>query len=182
VDNMNPLLFAIIGVFGILYFAGWLVNVGHWDSRKKIPVRATLWFPMLAGLIFVAVDIYGFTVFPNGTPVIGLALAALLAHFFLFIGTIVQAYKLEKHRCPKCGRWMEIEKVVSDTDIDEAYVVKTTKRCVFCDYEETKEKKSIEGLGHVTTLDYFIKSKKEKKENPDVDVERIKADETGNEG
>ena len=174
---MSPLLFAIIGVFGVFYFAGWLVNVGHWDSRKKIPVRATLWFPMLAGIVFVAVDIYGFTVFPNGTPVIGLALAALFAHFFLFIGTIVQAFKLEKHRCPKCGRWAEIEKEISETDIDEAYTIKTTRRCIFCDYEETKVKKSIEGIGHVTTLSYFIKSKKEKKGNRNDNVERIKSDE-----
>ena len=107
---MNPLLFAIIAGFGVLYYVGWLINIGVWNSQKKIPEKATLWLPLLIGLAFVAVDIYGFTIFPNGTPQVGLPLAAILAHFLLFLGGIIQASKLGKHRCPKCGRWAEIEK------------------------------------------------------------------------
>ncbi len=169
---MSTLLFVIIGIFGIIYFAGWLINVGRWSSRKKVPLRTALWFPVFIGLIFVVVDIYGFTFFPNDTPIIGLALVALFAHLFLFIGTIVQAFNLEKHRCPQCGRYVEIEKEISETDIDEAYTVKTIWRCNFCDYEETKTKTGTDGVGHVGTLsNYYITSKK-KKGDQDKDVKR----------
>jgi len=149
---MTPSIFALIGVVGIGYFAAWLVRVGTWKSRKEMPPRATLWFPVYVGLAFVAVDVYSFTIFPNGTPIIGLAIAMLLAHVFLFLGTIVQAAKLGKHRCPQCGRWMEIEVETPDTDFDEASIIITKKHCAYCGFEDTKSKKSMEGVGHAASL------------------------------
>jgi len=175
---MTPLVFAIIGAFGILYLVGWLVNIGIWNRQQHIPGKSTLWLPLFIGLVFIAVDIYGFTVFPNGTPAIGLVLGAILMHFFLFLGAIVKAARLSKHRCPQCDRWLEIEKEVSETDIEEAYTLITTKRCIFCDYEDMKTKTCTEGVGHAVMLpNPYVNFGKEKKDEQDKDIERIKADE-----
>lgn len=158
---INPLFFTIIALFGLAYFSGWLINIGLWNFRKNVPSKAVLWLPVFAGCLFIAVDIYAFTIFPNGTPVIGLAILAALVHTFLFFGAILQARKLETHRCPACGRWMEVIATTSDGGVDEAYTVTTSYDCQFCGYSKTDEKKSIEGMGHVVP-NKFIIGKREK--------------------
>lgn len=174
---MSPLFFSMIAIIGVVYFAGWLINIGLWNSRRNLPSRAVLWLPLFAGLLFIAVDVYAFTIFPNGTPVIGLAILAALVHSFLFFGAILQARKLETHRCPVCGRWIEIVTTTSEGGVDEAYTVRTNYDCEFCGYSKTVEKKSIEGMGHVVPNQWVIgKREKDDDSGDSGDVERISAE------
>ncbi|MGC9314907.1 MAG: hypothetical protein ACP5G4_04655 [bacterium] len=31
---MSPLFFSMIAIIGVVYFAGWLINIGLWNTRK----------------------------------------------------------------------------------------------------------------------------------------------------
>ena len=175
---MTPLIFVAIGVLGIGYFTAWLVRVGFWSARKEIPQRTMLWFPVFVGLAFVAVDFYGFTIFPNGTPIIGIPIAILFVHLFLFLGTVIKAAKLGKHRCPQCGRWMEIEIERPETDFDQPNVIITKKRCEYCGFEDTKTKTNMEGVGHTTsTQSIYLTSKKKNESAGEEDQAKSEAPE-----
>ncbi len=178
---MTLLVFVIIAAFGAVYFAGWLINIGIWMSRKTVPSAGALWLPLFIGVIFIGFDIYGFTIFPNNTPRIAIPLLAVFTHSFLFFGTIVQARSLAKHRCPVCGGWMEIERTSSNPSMDEVDIITITKKCVQCDFEESVTEKSIEGMGHTIDMPkYGFYDEDEESAEKDEKVEHIDAKEIEN--